>query len=51
MSDSPPLDREVLAQGQLNDLRRIIEVIQGSNPFQQAKLGGTGLEESLESID
>ena len=51
MSDLPPSDSEALGQGQLTNLRRLLGVALESNPFQQAKLGGTGLDESLESID
>ena len=51
MSDLPPSDSEALGQGQLTNLRRLLGVVLESNPFQQAKLGGTGLDESLESID
>tara|TARA_Y100000588_G_scaffold93398_1_gene101130 strand:- start:11560 stop:12834 length:1275 start_codon:yes stop_codon:yes gene_type:complete len=51
MSDSPPSDSEAMGQSQLNNLRRLLGVVLESNPFQQAKLGDAGLDESVESVE
>ncbi|MFP6855388.1 MAG: hypothetical protein VB980_06345, partial [Opitutales bacterium] len=51
MSGLPPSDSEALDQGQLINLRRLLGVVLESNPFQQAKLNGAGLDESLESVE
>ncbi len=40
-----------MGQSQLNDLRNLLGVVLGSNPFQQAKLSGFDWDESLESVE
>ena len=52
MADLPSSDIETLGQGQVGNLRCLLEVIQENNPFQQAKLKGTGLSPStLQSVE
>ncbi len=51
MTTSPPFGREALAQDRLNNLRGLLGVVLEGNPFQQAKLAGSGLDADLERVE
>ncbi|HMO66357.1 MAG TPA: phenylacetate--CoA ligase family protein, partial [Verrucomicrobiota bacterium] len=50
MAANDPASRPALEAGQLDRLRELLAAVTATNPFQRAKLAGTGLEAGVASL-